>query len=194
MRKNVEKFRRNCCERTHRVLTGTDALGGWKVNFKRVHRIWKEKHMQVPQKQRKRRRLLGASANGCVRHRATHRNHVWSYDFLTERTEDGRHLRILVVIDEFTRECLARACVRTPSIQKASPRELILSLPEGRVVRDQWRMDHNRRRPHGGLKWMTPAAFVAGLDGTASGMVPAASRGVFRGKSRRSKSPRRRGL
>jgi hypothetical protein len=129
MRKNLEKFPRNCCERTHRVLTGTDALGDWKVNFKRVHRIWKEEHMQVPKKQRKRRRLLGASANGCVRHRATHRNHVWSYDFLTERTEDGRHLRILVVIDEFTRECLARACVRTPSIQKASPWDLFLSLP-----------------------------------------------------------------
>jgi transposase InsO family protein len=154
MRKIVETFPRNCCERTHRVLAGTDAFGGWKVNFKRVHRFWK-KHMQVPQKQRKRRRLLGASANGCVRHRATHRNHVWSYDFLTERTEDGRHLRILVVIDEFTRECLATACVRTPSIQKASPRELILSLPESRVVLDQWRMDHNRRRPHGGLKWIS---------------------------------------
>ena len=59
--------------------------------------------MQLPQKQRKRRRSPGASANGCVRHRATHRNHVWSYDFLTARTEDGRQLRILVVIDEFTR-------------------------------------------------------------------------------------------
>ena len=77
------------------------------MNIKRVHRIWKEEHMQVPQKQRKRRRLPGSSTNGCVRHRAQYRNHVWSYDFLTERTEDGRQLRILVVIDEFTRECLA---------------------------------------------------------------------------------------
>ena len=57
-------------------------------------------------------------------------------------------------------------------------RELFLSLPEARVVLDQWRMDYNHRRPHGGLKWMTPAAFVAGLDDTASGVVPAASRGV----------------
>ena len=190
------------------------------MNFKRVHRIWKEEHMQVPQKQRKRRRLPGSSVNGCIRHRATHRNHVWSYDFLTERTEDGRQLRILVVIDEFTRECLAievarsftardvimtlqylfavrgapehlrsdngpefvateiqewltRACVRTLYIQKASPwengyvesfngrlrdelldRELFLSLPEARVVLDQWRMDYNHRRPHGGLQWI----------------------------------------
>ncbi len=94
-------------------------------------------------------------------------------------------------------EWLARACVRTLYIQKASPwengyvesfngrlrdelldRELFLSLPEARVVLDQWRMDYNHRRPHGGLKWMTPAAFVAGLDDTASGAVPAASRGV----------------
>jgi hypothetical protein len=90
MRKIVETFPRHGSERTHRVLTGPEAFGGWKVNFKRVHRIWKEEHMQVPQKQRKRRRLPGSSANGCVRHRATHRNHVWSYDFLAERTEDGR--------------------------------------------------------------------------------------------------------
>ena len=57
-------------------------------------------------------------------------------------------------------------------------RELFLSLPEARVVLDQWRMDYNHRRPHGGLKWLTPAAFVAGLDDMASGAVPAASRGV----------------
>ena len=57
-------------------------------------------------------------------------------------------------------------------------RELFLSLPEARVVLDQWRMDYNHRRPHGGLKWMNPAAFVAGLDDTASGAFPAASRGV----------------
>ncbi|NBP98663.1 MAG: transposase, partial [Synechococcaceae bacterium WB6_3A_227] len=57
-------------------------------------------------------------------------------------------------------------------------RELFLSLHEARVVLDQWRMDYNHRRPHGGLKWLTPAAFVAGLDDVASGVVPAAARGV----------------
>ena len=79
------------------------------VNHKRVHRIWKLEHMQVPKKQRKRRRLPGSggSHNSCVRHKATHRNHVWSYDFVTERTEDGRQLKLLVVLDEYTRECLA---------------------------------------------------------------------------------------
>jgi len=65
--------------------------------------------MQVPRKQRKRRRIQssGGSHNSCVRHKPTHRNHVWSYDFVSERTEDGRQLKLLIVIDEFTRECLA---------------------------------------------------------------------------------------
>ncbi len=80
---------------------------GWQVNHKRVHRIWKEENMQVPRKQHRRRRLPGCSENSCVRHRAQRMNHVWSYDFVAERTEDGRQLRLLVVIDEYTRECLA---------------------------------------------------------------------------------------
>ena len=69
--------------------------------------------MQVPGKQHKSRRLPGHSGNSCVRHRATGRNHVWSYDFLTERTEDGRQLRLLAVLDEFTRECLAIEVARS---------------------------------------------------------------------------------
>jgi len=63
--------------------------------------------MQVPRKQHRKHRLsLGGSQNSCVRYRAMRRNHVWTYDFVAERTEDGRTLRMLVVIDEFTRECL----------------------------------------------------------------------------------------
>jgi putative transposase len=115
-RRLIEELRRWCewqprfgSERVHRMLMGT----GWRVNFKRVHRLWKQEHLQVPGKQRKRRRLPGHSANGCVRHKALHRNHVWSYDFLVDRTEDGRQLKLLVVIDEFTRECLAAEVGRT---------------------------------------------------------------------------------
>ena len=99
MRRLVESPPRYGSERVHQLLVGTN----WRVNFKRVHRLWKQEHLQVPQKQQKRRRLLGTSANSCVRHRATHRNHVWSYDFLMDRTEDGKQLKLLVVIDEFTR-------------------------------------------------------------------------------------------
>ena len=90
-------------ERIHQLLVQRD----WKVNEKRVHRLWKREHMQVPRKQHRKRRFPGGSENSCVRHRAEHKDHVWSYDFLTDRTEDGRQLRLLAVIDEYTRECLA---------------------------------------------------------------------------------------
>ncbi|MDP6107094.1 MAG: IS3 family transposase, partial [Candidatus Brocadiia bacterium] len=103
MRGLVEAHPRYGSERVHQLLVGT----GWRVNFKRVHRLWRQEHLQVPQKQRKRRRLPGSSAGGIVRHRAKRPNHVWSYDFLADRTEDGRQLKLLAVIDEYTRECLA---------------------------------------------------------------------------------------
>lgn len=87
-----------------------DALGkrGWSVNHKRIERLWREEGMQVPKKQHKKRRSpCGGSANSCVRKRALRPNHVWSYDFVEDRTENNRKLRMLVVIDEFTRESLA---------------------------------------------------------------------------------------
>lgn len=87
------------------------------MNRKRVHRLWKQEQMQVPRKQRKRRRLPGCSENGCIRHRPEHKDHVWSYDFLTDRTEDGRQLKILAVIDEFTREILALEVARSFTAQ-----------------------------------------------------------------------------
>jgi transposase InsO family protein len=77
----------------------------WAVNHKRIERIWREEGLQVPRKQRKRRRL-GHSANGCARHRPERPNHVWSYDFVSDQTEDGRTLKIFPVLDEFTRRVL----------------------------------------------------------------------------------------
>lgn len=86
----------------------------WPVNHKRVERLWREEGMQVPGKQHKRRRLSwGGSENSCVRRGALRPNHVWTYDFLTDRTEDGRQLKLLVVIDEFTRENLAIEVARS---------------------------------------------------------------------------------
>jgi len=76
------------------------------INVKRVHRLWRQEGLRVPQKQVKKRRL-GSSEGGCVRHRAEHRDHVWCYDFLSDQTEDGRTLKFLPIEDEFTRECLA---------------------------------------------------------------------------------------
>ena len=79
---------------------------GWRVNHKRVERIWREEGLKVPQKQPKRRRLW-LNNGSCIRLRPTHRNHVWSYDFVMDRTSDGRPIRMLTIVDEHTRECLA---------------------------------------------------------------------------------------
>lgn len=78
---------------------------GWSVNLKRVHRLWRREGLKVPQIQRKRRRL-GQSENGCTRRRSERPDHVWSYDFIHDQTADGRGLKMLAVVDEFTRECL----------------------------------------------------------------------------------------
>ena len=79
---------------------------GFRVNRKRVHRLWRKEGLKVPKKQRKKRRL-GSSEHGCVRHRAEHVNHVWCYDFVSDQTTDGRTLKFLTLEDEYTRECLA---------------------------------------------------------------------------------------
>ena len=79
---------------------------GWRVNHKRVARLWRREGLKVPSKQPKRRRLW-FNDGSCVRLRASHKNHVWSYDFVMTRTHDGRPIRILAVLDEYTRECLA---------------------------------------------------------------------------------------
>jgi putative transposase len=76
------------------------------VNDKRVERIWRREGLKVPERQPKRGRLWLADGS-CVRLRAEHPNHVWSYDFVEDRTHDGRKYRMLNVIDEFTHECLA---------------------------------------------------------------------------------------
>lgn len=79
---------------------------GWRVNKKRIARLWREERLQVPVRKRKRRRL-GHSANSCQRRPATAKNEVWCYDFVFDRTQDGRRLKFLTVVDEHTREALA---------------------------------------------------------------------------------------
>jgi putative transposase len=79
---------------------------GWQVNHKRVERIWRQEELKVPQKQPKRGRLW-FNDGSCVRLRPEHRNHVWSYGFVRGRTSNGRALRLLTVIDEYSGECLA---------------------------------------------------------------------------------------
>jgi putative transposase len=110
MRRIAHRQPRYGSPRVHRTLKGI----GWHVNHKRIERIWREEHMQVPRKQHRRRRLpRGGSKNSCVRRRAEYKDHVWSYDFVADRIEDGRKIRLLVVIDEFTRECLTIEVARS---------------------------------------------------------------------------------
>ena len=84
---------------------------GWRVNYKRVERIWRREGLKVPQKQPKRGRLW-LNDGSCIRLRPEHKDHVWSYDFVTARTADGRAFRILAILDEYTRECLAMLVAR----------------------------------------------------------------------------------
>ena len=79
---------------------------GWHINDKRVERLWRREGLKVPQKQPKKGRLW-LNDGSCVRLRAGYVNHVWSYDFVHHRTDDGRVFRTLNVLDEFSRECLA---------------------------------------------------------------------------------------
>ena len=90
----------------YRRITALLNADGWKVSAGRVYRIWRREGLKVPQKQPKRGRLW-LNDGSCIRLRPQHRGHVWSYDFVQDRTHDGKVFRMLCVIDEHTRECLA---------------------------------------------------------------------------------------
>lgn len=90
----------------YRMVTAMLRNRGIMINHKRVERIWREEGLKLPQKQTRKRRLW-LNDGSCVRLRAERRNHVWSYDFVEDKTMDGRKFRILNIIDEYTHECLA---------------------------------------------------------------------------------------
>ena len=90
----------------YRRITALLQHSSWKVNHKRVERIWRLEGLKVPSKQPKRGRLW-LNDGSCIRLRPERPNHVWAYDFVLVRTQDGRAVRLLTVIDEYTRECLA---------------------------------------------------------------------------------------
>ena len=89
----------------YRMITGLLRREGWKVNHKRVERLWRREGLKVPKKQPKRGKLW-LNDGSCIRLRPQYKNHVWSYDFMTARTADGRAFRILNIMDEYSRECL----------------------------------------------------------------------------------------
>lgn len=84
---------------------------GWHVNTKRVYRLWRQEGLKVPKKKRK-RRSLGTSDNACHCRRAEHQDHVWTWDFVFDRTTSGSALKWLSIVDEYTRECLALKVAR----------------------------------------------------------------------------------
>jgi transposase InsO family protein len=90
----------------YRKIAALLRRAGWRVNDKRVERIWRREGLKVPARQPKRGRLW-LTDGSCLRLRAEHPNHVWSYDFVEDRTHDGRKYRMLNIVDEFTHECLA---------------------------------------------------------------------------------------
>ncbi len=95
----------------YRRITVMLKQGTWQVNHKRVERIWRMEGLKVPKKQPKRRRLW-LNDGSCIRLRPEHKDHVWSYDFVMAWTANGKAFRILVIIDEYTRECLAMRVAR----------------------------------------------------------------------------------
>jgi len=90
----------------YRRITALLRAEGWIVNHKRVERIWREEGLKVPSKQPKRGRLY-LNDGSCIRLRPCYKNHVWSYDFVSDRLHNGKKIRMLTLIDEYTRKCLA---------------------------------------------------------------------------------------
>jgi transposase InsO family protein len=95
----------------YRAITDLLRMDGWGINYKRVERIWAQEGLKVPAKQRARKRLW-LNDGSCIRLRKKKKNHVWAYDFVQCRTVDGKAFRVLVVIDEYSRECLALYAAR----------------------------------------------------------------------------------
>lgn len=90
----------------YRRITALLRADGWRVNHKRVERIWRQEGLKVPNKQPKRGRLY-FNDGSCIRLKPAYQNHVWSYDFVSDRLANGKKIRMLTVIDEYTRKCLA---------------------------------------------------------------------------------------
>ena len=95
----------------YRRITAMLHAEGWRVNHKRVERLWRQEGLKVPGKQPKRGRLY-LNDGSCIRLRPCWEHHVWSYDFVADRLADGRKIRMLTVIDEYTRKCLAICVAR----------------------------------------------------------------------------------
>ena len=117
----------------YRMITGLLREEGWKVNHKRVERLWRREGLKVSKKQLKRGRLW-LNDGSCIRLRPQYKHHVWSYDFMTARTANGRAFRILNIMDEYSRECLgilvARHITADDVIEVLSTLFITVGIPE----------------------------------------------------------------
>lgn len=123
----------------YRFITAKLRQQGWHVNKKRVYRLWRQEGFRVPRKTRKKRRL-GHSGNSCVRRCAEHPDHVWTWDFIHDRTATGQPLKWFAITDEYTRECLALEVAR--SITADHVLEMLTHLFETRGVPAHIRSDN----------------------------------------------------
>ena len=111
LRARIIALAKECVRYGYKTITSMLQMEGFEVGKDKVHSIWQEEGLLVPTRQPKRSRLW-LNDGSTIRLKSTHKNHVWSYDFVTERTHDGRSFRILNIIDEYTRECLASFVAR----------------------------------------------------------------------------------
>ena len=123
----------------YRRITALLQREDWRVNVKRVQRIWRKEGLRVPKKQPKRGRLW-LNDGSCVRLRAERKDHVWAYDFVQDATHDGKNIRMLTIVDEYTRECLAIRVDR--SLNSESVLEQLASLFIFRGVPEHIRSDN----------------------------------------------------
>ena len=123
----------------YRRITAMLRDEGFKVNHKRVERLWRREGLKIPRRQSKRRRLW-LNDGSCVRLRPSYRDHVWSYDFVRDRTSDGRTLRLLTLIDEYSRECLSIDVARLLTSEDVLERLTMLFITRG--VPDYIRSDN----------------------------------------------------
>ena len=123
---------------------------GWRVNRKRIWRLWKQQGLKVPQKRHKRRRL-GTRGNGILRYRARQKNQVWAWDFIFDRTSNGRSLKWLSIVDEYTRECLALEVGRTMTARDVI--DVLMELVQTRGIPQHIRSDNGPEFIATAIRW-----------------------------------------
>jgi len=137
--KRIHELVRAHPRRGYRMICGMLRLEGWRVNAKRIERLWRLEGLKVPRKQRKKRRT-GSSSDAVGRKRAVRPNEVWSIDFIHDRDDRGRALKWLSVVDEKTRECLSLEVGRSMTSMRVA--EILMDLFVARGVPKHLRSDN----------------------------------------------------